>query len=343
MDPGVALAGLRQFVPWETLAWAHSSKANPSPDEVLHAVNAPERLFARWLDSDDHREPFSCARKNGEVSLNPAEAESVGLGGMGFVTIVALGTTGPGPRWWWLALARKENGFSPDERAIATMALRQWEASFHQPPTPMVGRVLLDRQFRLMHADPNTRVLFIRSPGVLDHLVQTMSVLVPQRWGEVGVGEPLDFVLTLEGGPWWVRFHREPLAGSSEPGRWHLELYHLAEGELPVVGSIEDARIARAVGYIHQHYHRTPSLGEIADAVGVSPYHFHRLFTRTVGVSPKSYLQCKQIQVARWLLRATRKPIGAIAVDTGFSSHGHFTSTFRRMVGENPSDFREKA
>ena len=84
----------------------------------------------------------------------------------------------------------------------------------------------------------------------------------------------------------------------------------------------------QALAYIHENYHLAPSLSDVARAVSVSPFHFHRLFTAQVGVSPKHYLQGRQLQMARWLLGRGSVPIGTIAQRTGFSSHGHFTSTF---------------
>src|SRR5690606_30298086 len=99
------------------------------------------------------------------------------------------------------------------------------------------------------------------------------------------------------------------------------------------VGVVPDLRIARALGYIHDHFAESPSLNDVANAVHISPFHFHRLFSKVVGVTPKQYVLQKQIQVARWLLRSRNMPISRIAEETGFASHGHFTSTFRRFVG----------
>jgi len=108
------------------------------------------------------------------------------------------------------------------------------------------------------------------------------------------------------------------------------------------LGVVEDERIALAVAYLHDHYHLASSLAQIAEVVHISPFHFHRLFTRQVGLSPKHYLQHKQLQVARWLLRTSRMPVGEIAARIGFASHGHFTSTFHRIVGASPTDYRER-
>ena len=50
-------------------------------------------------------------------------------------------------------------------------------------------------------------------------------------------------------------------------------------------------RIEQAIRFLEANFHSQPSLGEIASQVGLSEYHFQRLFTRWVGISPKRFLQ----------------------------------------------------
>jgi len=152
-----------------------------------------------------------------------------------------------------------------------------------------------------------------------------------------------DMALEVAGTPLWIMFRKARLLPRDDALQWHLQVRALEEDALPPVGVVKDDRVARAIAHIHDHFHESPSLADIAQVVHVSPFHFHRLFTRQVGVSPKHYLQRKQLQVAKWLLRQGGIPIGDIAQRTGFSSHGHFTSTFHRLVGLSPSDYREQA
>ena len=121
-----------------------------------------------------------------------------------------------------------------------------------------------------------------------------------------------------------------------------MELRPLDPDELPIVGTVPDPRIALAIAYVHEHFRDTPSLAQIARHVHMSQYHFHRLFSRLAGISPKHYLQKKQIQVGKWLLRATKRPVGDIAALAGFASHGHFTSTCQRHLGMNPTQYRRR-
>ena len=50
-------------------------------------------------------------------------------------------------------------------------------------------------------------------------------------------------------------------------------------------------RIEQAILYLEANYQRQPELQEIAAGIGLSEYHFQRLFTRWVGISPKRFLQ----------------------------------------------------
>jgi AraC-like DNA-binding protein len=231
------------------------------------------------------------------------------------------------------------------EQRIAGLLLRQWQVGFNQLREPVVGRLIVGHDDRLIHADPWTQVQLLEDPSILPQLLQTLRIVVKQRYPSLTQSAMYDFASKVGERGYWVRFHHDRLGGVPTPEKaehWYIELHPLEEAELPIIGPIDDERIARSVGYIHENFHKSPSLNQIAAAVHVSPFHFHRLFTKAVGISPKHYLQRKQLQVAKWMLRATREPIGSVAQKTGFSSHGHFTSTFHRLVGMSPSHYREQ-
>ena len=56
------------------------------------------------------------------------------------------------------------------------------------------------------------------------------------------------------------------------------------------VDSREFARMTRAIEFIEREYHRQPRLTDIARHVGLSEFHFNRLFRRWTGLTPKQYL-----------------------------------------------------
>lgn len=80
-------------------------------------------------------------------------------------------------------------------------------------------------------------------------------------------------------------------------------------------------RIARAIHYLRTHATRQPPLGEVAAEVGLSYYHFQRLFSRWAGVSPKRFLQYLTKERALQVLRESRSLLDA-SFEAGLSGPG---------------------
>ena len=59
------------------------------------------------------------------------------------------------------------------------------------------------------------------------------------------------------------------------------------------------ALVAQAIRYLESHRREQPELAEIAGHVGLSEFHFQRLFSRWAGVSPKRFLQALTVEEAR--------------------------------------------
>lgn len=81
-------------------------------------------------------------------------------------------------------------------------------------------------------------------------------------------------------------------------------------------------------------------MGEVALAVGCSPFHLSRLVTAAAGVPIHRMIVRHRLQDAVELLLETRQSIAAIALAVGFATHGHVTDAFRREYGLPPSAVR---
>jgi AraC-like DNA-binding protein len=204
-----------------------------------------------------------------------------------------------------------------------------------------MGRLIVGHDNRLICADLDTRDLLLANAGLLEELVTTVQRVAEQRFPDLGDNETRDIAVKLGNTAYWVVFRRRRCIPGAEAIHWYIEIRPMEKDELIPVGTVKDDRVAAAMAYFHKNFDNAPSLAQVAKFVHMSPFHFHRLFSKQVGVSPKHYLMRKQLQMAKWLLRAHRVPIGSIASATGFSSHGHFTSTFHRLIGVSPTEYRE--
>jgi AraC family transcriptional regulator len=108
-------------------------------------------------------------------------------------------------------------------------------------------------------------------------------------------------------------------------------------------GGLPASRLRRVAQHIQDNLQHELRLADLSAVVHMSPYHFARLFKRSTGVAPHQFLVRHRIYEARALLAAGRVPIADVARSVGFRTHGHFTTTFRRVTGMTPSAYRSSA
>lgn len=100
--------------------------------------------------------------------------------------------------------------------------------------------------------------------------------------------------------------------------------------------------LRRARDHADRHYTEPLDLDTLAGVAGISKFHFQRLFKATYGVTPAAYLSRRRVERAQDLLRATNLTVTEVCHAVGFSSLGSFSSRFRELVGESPSDFQRR-
>lgn len=108
---------------------------------------------------------------------------------------------------------------------------------------------------------------------------------------------------------------------------------------LPKLGLVK-WRLRRAIAFIDEHIDEKITLADMASASGLSRMHFAAQFQVATGLRPHEYLLKRRIERAQTLMRATREPLVQIALSVGFQSQAHFTTVFRRFVGETPYRWR---
>ena len=92
---------------------------------------------------------------------------------------------------------------------------------------------------------------------------------------------------------------------------------------------------------IARHFKDNLSLSDIARRVECSVFHLARIFKARTGFSLHAYRNQLRLRAALERLAEPRVDLIDIALDLGFSSHSHFTETFRRSFGKTPSAVRD--
>jgi AraC-like DNA-binding protein len=99
-------------------------------------------------------------------------------------------------------------------------------------------------------------------------------------------------------------------------------------------------RVQRGREYLHASACEDPDLAEIARQACLSPYHFHRAFTRAFGQTPHQYRNRLRLERSRRLLESGGMTVTEICGAVGFESAASFSALFRQTFGVPPSVFR---
>lgn len=113
--------------------------------------------------------------------------------------------------------------------------------------------------------------------------------------------------------------------------RWHL-------GGAPDPAGPARVSVADRLRDLLDGADAAPTLAEAGRALGVSPAHLVRTFTKRFGIAPHAYLLGRRIDRARRLLLDGQPPAG-VAVAVGFYDQAHFTRHFRRYLGTTPARY----
>ena len=110
----------------------------------------------------------------------------------------------------------------------------------------------------------------------------------------------------------------------------------------PVATPARDRRRAVETAlWIDAHSHQQIDLEQAAGQAGISPFHFLRLFSSVLGVTPHQYLVRSRLRHAARLLADNDISITDVAYDVGFGDLSNFVRTFHRAAGVSPRRFRE--
>ena len=109
----------------------------------------------------------------------------------------------------------------------------------------------------------------------------------------------------------------------------------------PVATARDRRRAVETALWIDANSQRQIDLDRAAAQAGISPFHFLRLFSGVLGVTPHQYLVRARLRHAARLLADDDRPVTAVAYDVGFGDLSNFVRTFHRAAGVSPRRFRQ--
>ncbi|KQW34758.1 AraC family transcriptional regulator [Ensifer sp. Root1252] len=116
--------------------------------------------------------------------------------------------------------------------------------------------------------------------------------------------------------------------------------YASSETDIGRQTALPGFKLRRAIAYLEGHLADPFNLAQLAGTVGMSEFHFSRLFKKATGLSPSRYFIRQRVAKAQQLLQETDTSIIEIGMSVGYSSPSHFAQVFRRETGLPPSHYR---
>jgi len=117
-----------------------------------------------------------------------------------------------------------------------------------------------------------------------------------------------------------------------------LLVRHTAKFKGLPVGRLEEQVLGRLRDYVVAHLDERIEAGALAKIAGRSPFHFTRVFARSVGMTPYRYVVHLRLQRALELMRDGRHGLAEIAAATGFADQSHLSRWVRRVHGVSPTE-----
>ena len=112
-------------------------------------------------------------------------------------------------------------------------------------------------------------------------------------------------------------------------------------GGRPKIAELARWRLRRVTEYVEANLAEPVSLADLALAAGLTRMHFAAQFRAATGLPPHEYLLRRRIERAQEMLIADEESLVEIALAVGFQTQSHFTSVFKRFVGQPPRAWRQ--
>lgn len=190
------------------------------------------------------------------------------------------------------------------------------------------GLMLFDRRGRLLSADSRARSA-LAALGAEEDAAPTARLL------------GLDVCAGAAPLPSWLLSRwLEPVMAREERIGTIVKLPGALQVSSSWRGGLPRYRLRRVMAYVDSRLGGPISLDDLATVAGVSRFHFHRQFRRSVGVTPHDYVLRMRIERAKGLLTGSDLTVGEVSGAVGFADQSHFSNIFRKLTAMTPRGFR---
>ena len=107
-------------------------------------------------------------------------------------------------------------------------------------------------------------------------------------------------------------------------------------------GRLDRAALDRVAELVDAHLAETLTLGDLASAAVLSPFHFARVFKASTGLAPHQFVTSQRMERAKTLFLHTPRSVPDVAYTVGYSNVSHFRRMFHRCTGFQPADLRPR-
>lgn len=108
-------------------------------------------------------------------------------------------------------------------------------------------------------------------------------------------------------------------------------------------GQTENKLVLAVANYIQQNLSSSIKVEDIAESLYMSRPYLSKKFKKETGISVSDFIHIQKIEEAKRLLKYTDKSLLSISIYLSYSSQSHFTNMFKKITGQLPKTYREKA
>jgi AraC-like DNA-binding protein len=204
--------------------------------------------------------------------------------------------------------------------------------SWHGPETRSAGMMVFDHKGRLVVADASAELTMAALGVELNRgsrlRIGALDASDAKPSGGWALPEWLD--------PEWI----EPVIEGSERLGTVVQIPGAQRSRPSTMGGLTAYKLRQVVEFIQAHIDEPINLRQLASVVSLSPFHFHREFKRSTGLTPGKYIFELRIKQAKVLLCESDLPLAQVAVQVGFADQSHFTVAFRKATSMTPRMYR---